>query len=378
MWTPPPRTTPIRVNALPWDFPTMLAPLEGVSHPLFRQLIAEKGGVGIVCTEFVRIGTNSLSAKTMTKHVVKTTTGTPLSVQVMGTHVESMADAAMMVANAGADVVDINLGCPSPRVVSKGAGSAMLKNPQLCYDVLCAMRERVPGLQSAKIRAGFDEANHVVDIARAIQAAGVDFLVVHPRRRADFYNGIADWRIIRTLKEELDIPVVGNGDCWYAADVQRMRDETGCDAVMMGRPALRNPWIFLQAAQLAAGETPFSPAGKDVVEWLDHVNEQYCLEFSGYPRGPIGKIKELLTYIGRAVRDEGGFRKAVLRLQKLDEIMAFIHDELTGLTSGDLDLEASPSRPLERSGSANAEHHEADGSRLDAPVDEAGEASGWI
>ena len=356
----------------------MLAPLEGVSHPLFRELIAQKGGAGIVCTEFVRIGTNALAEKHLAKHVIKTTTGTPLSVQVMGTHVETMADAAMMVARAGADVVDINLGCPSPRVVSKGAGAAMLKNPQLCYEVLCAMRARVPGLQSAKIRAGFDEAGHVVDIARAIEAAGVDFLVVHPRRRADFYNGIADWRIIRTLKEELQIPVVGNGDCWYAADVQRMRDETGCDAVMMGRPALRNPWIFRQAAELAAGETPFSPTGADVVAWLQLVHDRYCEEFDFLPRGPIGKIKELLTYIGRAVRDDGVFRKTVLRLQKLDEIMAFIDAELAEMTAGDLDLEATPRDPLERSGSALAERHEDDGSQLDAPVDEAGEASGWI
>lgn len=377
-WTPPPRTQPIRLQTFPWSHPTMLAPLEGVSHPLFRELIAQKGGVGIVCTEFVRIGTNAIAEKHMAKHVVKASTGVPLSVQVMGTHVETMADAAMMVAKAGADVVDINLGCPSPRVVSKGAGSAMLKNPQLCYDVLCAMRERVPGLQSAKIRAGFDEAGHVVDIAKAIEAAGVDFLIVHPRRRADFYNGVADWRIIKTLKEELQIPVVGNGDCWYASDVQRMRDETGCDAVMMGRPALRNPWIFLQSAQIAAGETPFSPTGKDVVEWMQLVHDEFCAEFDFLPRGPIGKIKELLTYIGRAVRDGGTFRSAVLRLQKLDEIMVFIDKELGSLTATDLDLDASPTQPLERSGSAVRERIEEDGSQLEAPVDEAGEASGWI
>lgn len=351
MFSPPLRQRPILLNELPWRHPTMLAPLEGVSHPVFREMIAQKGGVGIVCTEFVRIGTNPVSERTMDKHVVKAP-GVPLSVQVMGTHVETMADAAELMAQAGADVVDINLGCPSPRVVRKGAGSAMLKDPQLLYDVLCAMRERVPGLLSAKIRAGFDEADSVVQNALTVQAAGADYLVVHPRRRCDFYTGVADWRIVKTLKDALDIPVIGNGDVWYAEDVQRMRNETGCDGVMMGRPALRNPWIFSQAQALADGATPFSPNGKDVVEWMFDVHARYTEEFHDYKRGPIGKIKEILTYIGRAVRDENHFRTTVLRINDLDEIMEYIEQYIAPLTSSDLDLNAYAQNPLEMRGSA--------------------------
>lgn len=351
MWTPPPRTRPIVLHELPWAHPTMLAPLEGVSHPVFREMIAEKGGVGIVCTEFVRIGTNAVSRKSMERHVVKAD-GVPLSVQVMGTHVETMADAAEMVSDAGADVVDINLGCPSPRVVRKGAGSAMLKDPELLYKVLCGMRERVPGILSAKIRAGFDEAKNVVRNAQTVQAAGADYIVVHPRRRADFYTGVADWRIVKTLKEELDIPVIGNGDVWYAEDVQRMRDETGCDGVMMGRPALRNPWIFRQADELARGVSPYQPTGKDIVAWLVDMHDRYHETFDGLKHGPIGKIKEILTYIGRAVRDEQHFRKTVLRICDLEEIMAYIESYISPLASVDLDLDACPSAPLELRGSA--------------------------
>lgn len=372
MWTAPERTAPLSLRTLPWTHPTMLAPLEGVSHPLFREMIAEKGGVGIVCTEFVRIGTNPVNPKSMHQHVVKAP-GVPLSVQVMGTHVETMADAAGLVAEAGADVVDINLGCPSPRVVRKGAGAAMLKDPALLYEVLAGMRARVPGILSAKIRAGFDEADHVVRNAQTVQAAGADFLIVHPRRRADFYQGVADWRIVRTLKESLDIPVIGNGDVWYAADVQRMRDETGCDGVMMGRPCLRNPWIFQQSAALAAGETPFSPSGADVADWLVEVHARYSETFAGMPKGPIGKIKELLTYIGRAVRDEQHFRTTALRINVLDDIMVYVEDYLRPLSASDLDLEAVPREPLERSGSVELD------TNLPPPMpDEAGEASGWL
>lgn len=354
-FVPPRRSRPLQYDVLPWAHPTMLAPLEGVSHPTFRAMIAEQGGVGIVCTEFVRIGTNAISSDAIAAQVVKAP-GVPLSVQVMGTHAENMADAAAVVADAGADVVDINLGCPSPRVVRKGAGSAMLKNPQLLYDVLCAMREQVPGMLSAKIRAGFDEAESVIQIAKTVEAAGVDYIVVHPRRRCDFYEGIADWRIIRTLSDELEIPVIGNGDCWYAADVERMRSETGCAAVMMGRPALRNPWIFQQAADLAAGRVPFQPTGEDILAWLLQVRQRYESELRELRRGPIGKMKELLTYLGRAVRDGGTFRKNVLRQQSIDDILSYAERTLAPLSGSEIDLAATPVDPIEQSGSARIDN----------------------
>ena len=238
----------------------MIAPMEGVGHPEFRLLMAERGGLGIVCTEFVRISRAPLAPKSLRKAVIKCP-GVPLSVQVMGNEVEKMAEAAEVMAHSRADVVDINLGCPAPRVVRHGVGAAMLKDPELLHRVLSAMRARGPGLLSAKIRAGFDDRTRVLEIAEAVQAAGADFLVVHPRRRADFYEGVADWRIIELLSRSLRIPVVGNGDCWYAADARRMRQETGCVAVMIGRPALRNPWIFEQIADLEAGRAPRRRSG---------------------------------------------------------------------------------------------------------------------
>lgn len=329
----------------------MLAPLEGVSHPTFRDMIAEIGGVGIVCTEFVRITSNPVSAKQMEEQVIKAP-GVPLSVQVMGTDVEHMSDAARLVAQAGADVVDINLGCPSPRVVRKGAGSAMLKNPELLFDVLSGMRSEVSGLLSAKIRAGFDEADSVVMNAKTVEAAGADYIVVHPRRRCDFYQGVSDWRIVKRLKEELSIPVIGNGDVWYASDALRMMAETGCDGVMIGRPALRNPWIFQQIAALMDDKPPAAPTGEDVCAWLRDVSERYVVAFPHLKYGPIGKMKELLTYLGRAVPDGGDFRRTVLRLQTIDEILVYCEEQLAWRSADELDMAASPVAPLEQSGSA--------------------------
>lgn len=335
-----------------WNHPTMFAPMEGVTHPLLRQMMAARGGIGMLCTEFVRISGTQVSAKHMRRQVVKAS-DVPLSVQVMGTHVDLMADAAEAIAKAGADVVDINLGCPAPRVVKKGAGSAMLKDPALLFDVLSAMRTRVPGLLSAKIRAGFEDASNVVHIAQTVQRAGADFIIVHPRRRADFYEGVADWRIIRLLKEELDIPVVGNGDVWYAADALRMFEQTGCDAVMIGRPAIRNPWIFQQLAALREGTPPVEPSGDDVVAWLETVVTEYERGFVKRKRGPIGKIKEIVTYIGRAVDDGGTFRRAALRVAEPREVLALAHQHVAGLPSARIDLAARPTIGLERSGNAD-------------------------
>ena len=326
----------------------MLAPMEGVSHPAFRAMMAERGGLGIVCTEFVRISRAPFSARGIARFVVKAP-GVPLSVQVMGNDTGKMAEAAGAVAAAGADVVDVNVGCPSSRAVRSGAGAALLKDPGRLGEVLAAMRARVPGLLSAKIRAGFDDVD-AVRIGRTVQEAGADFIVVHPRRYRDHFEGVADWGLIRDLKRALDIPVAGNGDCWYAADALRMHDETGCDAVMIGRPALRNPWIFSQIASLRRGETPPHPSGRDLFDFLCDVAQRYRTAFPKARKGPVGKIKELIAYLGRAVDDQGSFRRAALRLGSLGEILDFASDVLAPMPPDRLDLDWRGTLGLEHSG----------------------------
>lgn len=325
--------------------------MEGVSHPEFRQLMAERGGIGVVCTEFVRVSRAPLSDKAIRREVVKAP-GVPLSVQVMGNDEEKMAQAAAIAQQAGADIVDINLGCPAPKVVKGGVGSAMLKDPELLFRVLSAMRRNVSVLLSAKIRAGFDDAAHVLEIGRMIEEAGADFLVVHPRRRSDFFEGVSDWRIIRELNAALSIPVVGNGDCWYASDAVRMRAETGCAAVMIGRGALRNPWIFQQLAAVVGEEPPVRPDGDDLFGYLTQVIERYLGYFRRSRMGPVGRIKEILRFLGRAVDDGGKYRNRALREQTLDDIIRVSREVLPPLGADRIDLAAEPIIGLERSGSA--------------------------
>lgn len=332
----------------PFGPPTLFAPMEGVTHPILRELIARRGGVGIVCTEFVRVTANPLGRAILKKHVVRPSVGA-LSVQVMGNHLHQMGEATQMVTDAGADIVDINLGCPAPRAVRKGVGSAMLKDIDLLGRVLSVMRKSTHLPLSAKIRAGYDDASGVVQIARAVQEAGADFIAVHPRRRVDFYEGVADWRIIKVLVEELRIPVVGNGDVWYAEDALRMREETGCAAVMMGRPVLRNPWIFRQVAELTRGEEPVAPDGTMVLEHLEELKD--ALEAAYPSRSALGMMKEQMRYLATTIDDRGAFLRASLRAQTATELLSASEEAFGGKPARSLDLQATAGT-LKRSGSA--------------------------
>ncbi|MEZ4373709.1 MAG: tRNA-dihydrouridine synthase family protein [Polyangiaceae bacterium] len=336
---------------LPWR--NVLAPMEGVGHPAFRHALAAEGGLDLVCTEFVRVTSSRLNPEVI-RRAIQPSPGIALSVQVMGNDADRMAEAARYVSEAGAAVIDVNLGCPMPRIVKKGVGAAMLKQPELLFEVLSQMREATPGLLSAKIRAGFDDAEHVLEIAETVQRAGVDFISVHPRRRADFYSGVADWRIVGLLAEQLSVPVIGNGDLWYAESALHLQAETGCAAVMIGRPAIRNPWIFRQLAELRAGEAAFDPTPLDVLDYVHRTVDRYVPVFHHVRgQGVLGKLKELCTFISRGILDGAMFLQEIRRTQSLDEFRRVSERHLTALPPEHLDLAASPRHGFERVGTAH-------------------------
>ncbi len=323
--------------------------MEGVTHPALRDLMVKLGGLHLVCTEFVRITQAAVHPALMRKAVRKSP-GCPLSVQVMGNDEQQLATAAQLVEAAGADVVDINLGCPMPRVVRKGVGAALLKEPALLSRIMRRMRGGTRGLLSAKIRAGFETSDDAVATALRVEAEGVDFITVHPRRRADFYRGVADWRIIAEIRQALTIPVVGNGDVWYAKDAFRMQQETGADAVMIGRPALRNPWIFVQIEQHRRGLTPMAPSGQDLFEHISRLAAEWQSHFKQRRAGGIGPFKEHLRYLARAVDASGDFGKRALRLDSIDSILSLCDLELAPRSADSLDLLFEGHLAFERSG----------------------------
>ena len=317
------RTIPVKTDKFPFAPATMLAPMEGITNHPVRTAISALGGLGVVCTEFVRVSVAELKSREI-RSVMRPTEGVPLSVQIMGNKPDLMADTARKFSEAGADVVDINLGCPTARAVKGNVGSAMLKDPDLLYEVLCAMRKNISGLQSAKIRAGFDNADHTLLIAEAVEAAGVDFIVVHPRRRSDFYEGVADWRIIGMIKERLKIPVVGNGDVWYPTDAERMYKECGCDAVMIGRGALRNPWIF----NMLQDKSDWQPSAEEVFNYVDNFMNDHLEEFEGHEMGVVKRAKENWRYLCQLFEDGNTVGREILRQQTYSDFRSALMNYL--------------------------------------------------
>jgi tRNA-dihydrouridine synthase B len=320
--------------------------MEGVTNAAVREVLASYGPVGLVCTEFVRISGGRISRSYLKRQVEKLP-GVPLSVQVMGNDPELMAEAAAVVADAGADVVDLNLGCPTNAAVRKGVGAALLKQPELLSRLLTTMRRAVPGLLSAKLRAGFDSTNEALGNARLVQDCGLDYLSIHPRRRIDHYRGSADWRIVALIRTELDIPVVGNGDIWYAESALRMFEETGCDAVMLGRPALRNPWIFRQLDELLAGREPFRPSGADLARHLRRLAVALAARADDPSQSPLGPLKEQLSYLCRGVPDSANFMRRLQRLPTLELLLEAADEAFGALPVEALDLGAAPASARE-------------------------------
>lgn len=234
----------------------VLAPMAGVCNPAFR-LIAKEFGCGLVCAEMV-------SDKAIL-HGNKKTLGMlfvdeeekPLSLQIVGGDRESLVEAAKIVdTQTNADIIDINMGCPVPKVVSCDAGAKWLLNPDKIYEMVSAVVGVVQKPVTVKMRTGWDDQHiYAVENARAVEAAGGKAVAVHGRTREQLYTGKADWSIIRDVKNAVNIPVIGNGDVSTPEDAERMINETGCDGVMIGRAALGNPWMLYRTVHfLATGE----------------------------------------------------------------------------------------------------------------------------
>jgi len=312
--------------------------MEGVTHPGYRDLIASYGGVGVVCTEFVRITKGPVNRRLL-EHQVVASEHAALSVQVMGNDELNMALATEWVVESGTDVVDINLGCPAPNAVRKGVGAAMLAQPEVLSRVVRAMRERTSGPLSAKMRAGVDSSDRAVETAQLLESAGVDFITVHPRRSIDRGGGHADHRIIKAIKANVGVPVVGNGDLWYAAQSLTLMRESGCDAVMLGRPALRNPFIFAQIAALRAGTRAMRPDGAAL---LEHVHA-YVRATPAPDTALSGLLKEQLRYLLRSLADGESVTREVLRQPDVGSILTRLESRLSGVSSEELDLGPEPS-----------------------------------
>lgn len=250
----------MRIGRVTLEQPLILAPMAGITDRYFRLILKRIGGVGLVTMEFISSEALTRGSQRTRRMMLFSEEERPLAIQVYGSDPERMADAAQLVEEIGADIVDINMGCPANKVLKGCAGAALMGDPGLAARIVRAVRHRVGIPVTVKFRVGLDDrrANYI-ELGRICQEEGADAVALHARTARQMFRGRADWDRIRRLKEALSIPVSGNGDVETPEDAMELWSATACDAVMIGRAAVMNPWIFRQIATLRAGGAPSRP-----------------------------------------------------------------------------------------------------------------------
>jgi tRNA-dihydrouridine synthase B len=320
---------PVRV-----DPPCILAPMEGITDRGFRRSIRSLGGCGLTVTEFV-------SSEAMTRNVAKAWRMAeidddehPVSIQIYGRDPVRMADAARFCEELGADIVDINLGCPSKTVTSGCSGSALMREPELASEIFAAVGEAVRVPFTVKMRMGWDDrSRNADDIAHRAERAGAKMIVVHGRTRMAMYKGEADWPWIATVKAAVGVPVVVNGDVLTVEDAFRAMTLSGADGVMVGRGIMRNPWLLRQIGEALRGQEPTEPTLADRRDVLLTYLEERA-DGASILEAQIGRMKKVITYFTKGLPGGAKLRQALHRSQSREEIVYMLRVYFEALEQG--------------------------------------------
>lgn len=301
-----------------------LAPMAGVADRAFREICTDFGASYVV-TEMVSSKGISYNSEKSAQLMVVENSPCPAAVQLFGDEPETLAYAAKFAMKYSPDIIDINMGCPAPKISGNGSGSALMKNPKLCGEIVSAVKNAVGIPVTVKIRKGWDnDSVNALEVAKYCEDNGADALTIHGRTREQFYSGKADWDIIAQVKEALSIPVIGNGDIIDAKSAAAMYEQTNCDYIMVGRGALGNPWIFRQINAWFDRDTFIVPPSIDERLSVMYRHIKLVCEYKGERVGIREARKHIAWYL-KGFHGAAAFRGEAGRVNTLEDVENLIY-----------------------------------------------------
>ncbi|MEA2205798.1 MAG: tRNA-dihydrouridine synthase [Blastocatellia bacterium] len=322
-----------RIRDIEISPPLILSPMAGVTDISFRRLVKSRGGVGLTVSEFISVEGLTRNNPKSKRQMRFYETERPFAVQIFGGQPERMRLAAEMAEEMGADMLDVNCGCPAPKVVKHGGGSGLLKDHERLATILKEIKRSIKIPLTVKIRAGFyDHTINAVETARLAEDCGAEHIALHGRTKEQGYRGLANWDLVQQVKQTVSVPVSGSGDVTTIEQAFARFRETGCDGVLIGRGAMANPWIFRQIEDAMQGREIFQPTLDDkrniLLEYFDLLREDMP------EMAAIGRMKQLAGQFTRGLKGGALFRTAVFHSHSVDEILGRISEYFETIAAG--------------------------------------------
>ena len=322
-----------KIRNIDIDPPLVLSPMAGVTDISFRRLLKQRGGIGLTVSEFISVEGLTRNNPKSKRQMRFYENERPFAVQIFGAQLDRMRMAAEMAEEVGADILDVNCGCPAPKVVKHGGGSGLLKDHSRLEEILKEIRKAIAIPMTIKIRAGFyDHTINAIETAKLAEACGAEHIALHGRTKEQGYRGQANWELVKQIKEVVRVPVSGSGDVTTIDQALARFRETGCDGVLIGRGAMANPWIFRQIEDTVHGRQVFQPTLDDkravLLEYFEMLRQDMP-EIAA-----IGRMKQLAGQFTRGLQGGALFRTAIYHSHSIPEILDRISEYFETISSG--------------------------------------------